>query len=227
MTARERVKSALKARADVQLVNPMHPSGSLVEHLASRGFDLILIDCEHRGADFETVEELARAARAGGGASIVRPWSMEPGLVARFLHCGADGLLLPHLHDAGQIAEFRQLARDHRPRDAESLILIGLVEEAETVRRLGQVLTPELDGILVGPGDLAVSLGLPRRGPHPEVRAKVFEALNAARAAGVSAGAPLSLGREALLEAGANIRATDLHALIKSGLTTFQAPPTG
>ena len=76
-----RAKEKLRAGGTVLVFNPNFPSPALVEHMGGLGVDVIFIDCEHGTADFERVEELARAARAGGMTSILRPWSTEAGLV--------------------------------------------------------------------------------------------------------------------------------------------------
>ena len=78
-----RAKEKLRNGGTVLVFNSNFTSPALVEHAGSLGFDVAFIDCEHGSADFERVEALARAARAGGMTSILRPWSAEPGLVTR------------------------------------------------------------------------------------------------------------------------------------------------
>jgi len=72
---RNNAKRKLRDGGTVLVLNPNFPSPALVEHAAELGFDVAFIDCEHGTADFERVQELARAARAGGMTSILRPWS--------------------------------------------------------------------------------------------------------------------------------------------------------
>lgn len=94
-----RAKQKLQGGGTVLVLNPNFPSPALVEHVGELGFDAVFIDCEHGTADFERVEELARAARAGGMTSILRPWSNDPGLVTRYLDCGVGGIQFPHIED--------------------------------------------------------------------------------------------------------------------------------
>lgn len=212
---RAAIKAKLGQGAAVRLVNPMYASGALVEFL-SRRFDLILFDCEHRGFDFETIDNLARAARTGQAATIVRPWSDEPGLLARFLHCGVDGLMLPHVETAEQVQAVADLAVTTRPADAASLILLALIESARGCENLEAILRIQaLDGVVVGPHDLAVSLGLPRHSDDPRVASMSIEVVRRARAAGKSASAPARLGPEELRRAGSNITLTDVNTLLR------------
>src|SRR5476649_1450541 len=62
--ARRALKTKLANRELVRGVLADFPSADLVASLARLGFDLIFIDCEHAGPDFETVVQMTRAARA-------------------------------------------------------------------------------------------------------------------------------------------------------------------
>jgi 2-keto-3-deoxy-L-rhamnonate aldolase RhmA len=78
-----KAKRKLRDGGTVLVFNPNFPSPSLIEYAGGLGFDVALIDCEHGTAGFERAEDLARAARAAGMTSILRPWSMERSLVTQ------------------------------------------------------------------------------------------------------------------------------------------------
>lgn len=62
------------ARGETAAVcNPDFPTPALVEFAGGLGFDAVFIDCEHSSTDFGEVDALARAARAAGIVSVVRP----------------------------------------------------------------------------------------------------------------------------------------------------------
>jgi len=67
------LKQTLDGGGTAVMVNLTFNSPNLVEHLAALGFDAVMLDCEHTSASVESIEELARAARAAGIAAIVRP----------------------------------------------------------------------------------------------------------------------------------------------------------
>lgn len=208
------IKDKLARGGTVFVLNPNFNSPALAEHAASLGFDAVLIDCEHGSAGFERVEELARAARAGGIASIVRPWSNEPGLVTRFLDCGVTGIQFPHVEDAATARELVEIVRTARGKRFADTLVVGMVESAAGVGNMPAIARVEgIDAMVIGLADLAVSLGHPADGQHPEVRRAVEAVISALRKEGrVAAGFNLHRWEEGrgLCEAG--VRWLTIHA---------------
>ena len=80
LAASKRLKAKLRAGEHRDLCHSSHPSPSLVERLAERGFDAVLIDCEHGSVGRDQVEEMSRAAALAGTAAIIRPEGSLPHL---------------------------------------------------------------------------------------------------------------------------------------------------
>jgi 2-keto-3-deoxy-L-rhamnonate aldolase RhmA len=169
-----RAKEKLSRGGTVLVINANFPSPALVEHMGGLGFDVAFIDCEHGSAGFERAEELARAARAAGMTSILRPWSRERGLVTRFLDCGVGGIQFPGIEDARMAREAVSIVRAARgPRFAETLVTVMIESPAAIVNLPDIVAVEGLDAVVVGLADLAAALGHPGDGGHPEVRRAV------------------------------------------------------
>src|SRR6188474_967390 len=126
-----RAKQKLRDGGTVFVFNPNFPSPSLVEHAGGLGFDVAFIDCEHGSAGFERAEDLARAARAAGMTSILRPWTMERGLVTRFLDCGVGGIQFPGIEDAPAAGAAVDMVRSARG-SAFADTLVTLMVESKT-----------------------------------------------------------------------------------------------
>jgi 4-hydroxy-2-oxoheptanedioate aldolase len=205
-TPRQRVKGMLARRELVLGISPAYPAPALAEFLAKRGFDMIFIDCEYVGPDIAGVGDMTRAAHAAGAAAVLRPWSKDPGLIRRYLNCGIDGLIAPEIETVAEIEAIRAVVAHTSPPDAENIILLPLIESAKGAENVDAILRHEgVDGIQIGTGDLAVSLGLPRRGENPKVREIAFEILQLSRKLGKSAGAPVNAyGIAPVVEAGGN-----------------------
>jgi 4-hydroxy-2-oxoheptanedioate aldolase len=218
---RQRLKRKLAQRETVVGVALDHPSPSLAELLGGLRFDLVFIDCEHAGPGFERVPDLVRAVRGAGAASVLRPWSNEPGLVRRFVDCGIDGLVAPEIDHAEQAAVLLHSMRAADPPDAENLVLLPLIETAIGISQVEAIMqTPGVDGVQVGPGDLAISLGLPRRGEHALVRDMSFALFRKAARLGKSSGGPVGrFGLAPMREAGANILMVSANDLIRDSAT--------
>jgi 4-hydroxy-2-oxoheptanedioate aldolase len=214
---RQTLKRKLQQRDLVVGVALDHPSPSLAEMLGGLGFDLVFIDCEHAGPGFERVPDLVRAIRAAGAAAVLRPWSNEPGLVRRFLDCGIDGLVAPEIESAEQASALVRVMQAADPPGVEDLVLLPLLETAAGVAQAENIMQiPGVDGVQVGPGDLAVSLGLPRRGDHSTVRDMGLGLFRTASRLGKSCGGPLGrFGAAAMREAGANILMVTANDLLK------------
>lgn len=216
---RRLLKRKLARRALVTGIVADFPSPDMTEYLGSLGFDYVFIDCEHAGPDFETVVAMARAARAGGIATLLRPWSTEPGLVRRYVDCGIDGLIAPDTESRADIDRIVEIVRAADPPGMEGFIFAPLVESATGVAHADDILSaPAVDVVMVGPSDLAISLGEPRRGVAPQARAMVFDVLGKARAAGKSAGLPAGrYGAETAWDGGANLLILSVKEALKRG----------
>ena len=166
-----RAKQKLKEGGTVFVFNPNFPSPSLVEHAGGLGFDVAFIDCEHGSAGFERAEELARAARAAGMTSLLRPWSIERGLVTRFLDCGVGGIQFPGIEDAAAAAAAVDIVRSARGAAFADTLVTVMIESRAAMDNLPAILAVEgMDAVVVGLSDLAASLGYPGQNQHPEVR---------------------------------------------------------
>lgn len=185
-----KVKEKLRRGGTVLVFNPNFPSPALVEHAGSLGFDVAFIDCEHGSSGFERVEELARAARAAGMTSILRPWSMERGLVTRYLDCGVGGIQFPGIETAESAREAVAIVRGARGGGFADTLVAVMIESPAAVANLAAIVAVEgIDAVVVGLADLASSLGHPGDGRHPEVRRAVDDIIRtASRSGGAVAG---------------------------------------
>ena len=175
------------------------------------GFDWLLIDTEHAPNDVPEVLAHLQVAERGAASTVVRPAANDAVLFKRLLDIGASTLLIPMIETAEDAR--RAVAATRYPpegirgvtgsgrasrygRDAHYLVearhRTGLLLQVET--RLGLdnleeiARTPGVDGVFVGPSDLAASLGHLGRPQHPVVRAAVTEAGTRLSALGIAAG---------------------------------------
>ena len=156
----KQLKDKLAKGQAVAVINPDHPSASLVESLGRFGFDGAFIDCEHGSANMETVEKMARAARVSGMASIVRPETNVPWLITRYLHRGVDGVMVPLVHTAEAARSVVQTVRYACPNDYDDRFIVVMIESAEGIDNLSDILKVEgIDVFFLGPGDLSQSMG--------------------------------------------------------------------
>lgn len=155
-----RVKEKLAANEPVWFVNPNHVAPSLVETIGSLGFDGVFIDCERGSPSFRDVEELARAARVSGTASIVRPDTNLRWLLTRYLDRGVDGIIVPFVHTAQEAQHIVDTVRYARPTDHEEKMVIVIIESRAGLKNLPDMLKNDrIDVFFIGGGDLAQDMG--------------------------------------------------------------------
>lgn len=185
---------------------------TVIEMLAGCGYDWILIDTEHSPVDVtDVLPALQTVAGYPRVSAVVRPASNDTVLIKRLLDIGAQSLLIPYVQSAAD-AQAAVKAMRYPPNgvrgmagltrasrfgkvDAyatcaeEELCLVVQVETAAALDRLEEIASVEgVDGVFIGPADLAASLGYPGNSGHPDVVVAIDGALQRLLALGVPAG---------------------------------------
>ena len=182
-------KARLAARQTVSLVNPDHPSSSLVNFMCTLGVDAFMLDCEQGSPSFENIEDMTRAARLGGVASLVRIPSPEPWTIERYMMRGVDGLVVPRLDDASAAARVVQDIAYCAPKDFDKKSVIVQIESASAVKALDDFLAIDLiDCYFIGVVDLSKSMGFRGDYSGPEVMAALDDTVARIVGAGKCAG---------------------------------------
>lgn len=177
------------------------PGGIPAEIAAGAGFDWLLFDTEHSPIDPLTVlPQLQAAAGHPGVSAVVRPASNDPVLIKRLLDVGAQSLLVPCVQDADEARAAVAATRypptgirgvagttrasgygriaGYATKAQEEICVVVQVETGDALERIESIATVEgVDGIFVGPADLAASLGHPGEPGHPAVKERVEDAL--------------------------------------------------
>lgn len=185
-----------------------------VAHLAAQcGYDWLMVDTEHNPLTEAHVQGLIYAASAYETTVVVRVRGNQEEHVKWVLDCGAGGILIPVLKDANdarhavQICKYAPLgSRGFGPNRAtgfwanadyvatanRNIFLICQIELASAVEHADEICGVEgLDGIWIGPGDLAQSLGHLNDPSHPDVQAAIERVIEAANRRGIAWGMPV------------------------------------
>ncbi|MGE7468139.1 4-hydroxy-2-oxoheptanedioate aldolase [Bosea sp. NPDC003192] len=187
------------------------PGSYAAEAVAGSGYDWLLFDTEHSPGDPLTVLGQLQAVAPYDVSAVVRPASNDTVLIKRFLDLGAQTLLIPYVQNAEEaraaIAAIRYAPEGVRGvsgltratrfgrvagyarKAAEELCLLVQVETGEALDRLEEIASVEgVDGVFIGPADLAASLGHVGEPGHPEVIAAVEDAIRRIQTIGKPAG---------------------------------------
>jgi 4-hydroxy-2-oxoheptanedioate aldolase len=176
------------------------PSSFAAEVMAHAGWDSVTIDMQHGLVDYQVAVTMLQAISTTDATPMVRvPW-LEPGIIMKMLDAGAYGIICPMVNTAEDAERFVRWCsyppRGDRsfgpiralvyggaayPENANATLLkIAMIETRQALEALDGILAVEgLDGVYVGPSDLANSLGHP-----PKLDPTVAEVVDACREIG-------------------------------------------
>lgn len=182
------------------------------ELMGTSGFDWLVIDGEHAPNDLRSMLAQLQVLEASPSHAVVRLPVGETYLIKQVLDAGAQTILVPMVDSADQA---RQLVRDvtyppHGDRgvgyaltrasafaqiadygttaDAQICLLVQ-VESRKGLAALDEILTIDgIDGVFIGPADLAADMGHMGDALHPDVQDVIMDALRRITAAGKAPG---------------------------------------
>ncbi|WP_417683722.1 aldolase/citrate lyase family protein [Roseibium sp.] len=235
-----RFKAALK-RGEPQVgcwVGLADPYAS--EVCAHAGFDWLLIDGEHAPNDLRSILGQLKTIELGDSHPVVRLPVGETWMIKQALDIGAQSLLIPmveSVEDAKRLvravryppvgnrgvgaalaraSRFNEIPDYAATADAQICLLLQ-IENRAGMAALDNILKLDgIDGIFIGPSDLAADMGHLGQTMHPEVVEAVTDALKRIKAAGKAPGI-LTTNREfqkTCIDLGATFVATDIDVTL-------------
>ena len=220
-----------------------HPYSA--EICATAGFQWLLVDGEHAPNELASTLAQLQAIAAYPSHPVVRVVSADQDRIKQLLDIGAQTLLVPMIDTAEQAAAVVAATR-YPPRgirgvgaaaarasrwglrrdylhvaDHEVCVLVQ-AETATALANLEAICAVDgVDGVFIGPADLAASMGHRGNPGHPEVQAAIDAAITATVASGKAAGTltgDVALGRR-YLSLGATFVAVGLDITLMAQAT--------
>lgn len=165
----------------------------LIEVIGKAGYDWVILDTQHGAIGWDHLLSAMHALDLGGTRALVRVGWTDPMQIMRALDLGALGVVVPMVSNAQQAAIAAQATR-YPPHGNRSFgpvrnyyaaptggevvhpLCFVMIETAEAMDNLEDIAaTPGVDGMFVGPVDLALALGL---GPALVMPEEVFAAID-------------------------------------------------
>lgn len=188
------------------------PDDVVAELLGASSFDYVCLDLQHGVATFSELPSMLRAMRGAGLAPVVRvPWN-DPASVMRAVDTGASAVLVPMVNSAEEARQAASACRfppsgtrswgpmwgDTRadgalpPQEQDDAVLcLVMVETQAGVDALEEIVrVPGVDGVYIGPNDLALGCGYGRATyrDSAEVEQLIQHIIDTCRDAGIVAG---------------------------------------
>lgn len=193
------------------------PSPSVVNVIAATGLDFVIIDMEHGPHNFQTVEDMVRAAQVENCAPFVRVAKNDEALILNALDSGANGVVIPHIKSrldaelAVSSAKYYPLGsrgfspftragkyslhnvKSHSKLQNEKNLVILMLEGRDGIADIDKILAikdirKKLDVIYIGAYDLSQAMGFPGQVDRPEVKKSLRICINKIKKSGLAAG---------------------------------------
>ena len=185
------------------------------EICAGAGFDWLLLDGEHAPNDLRTLLQQAQVVAGYPGTHPIARVPVGHGpagtaIIKQYLDLGFQTLLVPMVDTPAQAADLVRAVRyppdgirgmggarasrwgryANYPKECNAQIcLLVQAESREALDNLEAIAGTEgIDGVFIGPADLAAGLGHPGEQQHAEVQAAIQDALARIRACGKASG---------------------------------------
>jgi 4-hydroxy-2-oxoheptanedioate aldolase len=186
-------------------------SNMVAEGIAHSGFDWILLDTEHSPNELPSLVSQLQAMKGGTATPIVRPAWNDAVLVKRLLDIGVQSLLFPFVQTpeeakravaatryppqgirgvatTARASNFGRV-KDYLKKANDEICVLVQVETMEAIGRLREIASVEgVDGVFIGPSDLAASMGHLGNFQHADVQKVISAAIGEIRAAGKAGG---------------------------------------
>jgi len=209
------IRSRLRQNLAARIACMYYPTAMMPAHAAKAGFDAIWLDAEHNTWERRELQRLLALHHLANIDCIVRTGSRNATDLYHLLEDGATALMIPlvdtaedatalaravkfpplgqrGLDGAGLDNDFYLPGTSHYPAEAnaETLLLLQ-IESPRALDNLDAIAAvPGIDGLFIGPGDLALRLGCPLDWDRPEMIAAEDAVAAAAARNGIAWGRP-------------------------------------
>ncbi len=157
---------------------------SIVEIMATAGFEWLCIDMEHTSIDLSMAKILITTIHANDIKALVRVSKNEEVIIKKIMDMGADGVIVPMIKNKAEALEAVSYVKyppqgkrgvglyraqgygtrfnEYKKWVDEESIVIAQIEHIDAVNNIDAILqVPGIDGTIIGPYDLSGSMGYP------------------------------------------------------------------
>ena len=186
-------------------------SASITEMAVALGMDWVVIDAEHGHLDWHDILDHVRAAVRSDTVVLVRIAELNGGLIKRVLDIGADGVVVPWVEDAEQVARAVSFAKypldglrgigaeratawgramaAHVAEANDHVLVVPIIESVAAAQNIqALVAVPGVELFFFGPADFSSTAGYAGQWEGPGVAEQILAAKDAVRAAGKHCG---------------------------------------
>ena len=243
------VKTRLKNGQPVLGVLSNSTDPTVAELCGFSGLDFYMIDGEHSPVTTAQVQDIVRACEVSGITPLGRVRSNDPKLILQFLDAGVMGIMMPGVKTVAEAEALVQAVKyppigkrgfgpvrsnDYLLGSAnqgeavefanEQTLIFPQIEDMEAIDNLDALLdVAGIDGFVLGPRDLAMSMGYYDGPGHDEVKRTIAGVVERIKKAGLIAGTTAATGDQAkaLVDRGVLFCMNTFGGLLKTATNDF------
>jgi 4-hydroxy-2-oxoheptanedioate aldolase len=221
----------------------------LCEYIGLLGMDFYMIDAEHGAITASDVTNMVRACELRNTTPLARIRSVDAKLILQYMDAGIMGVMMPSIDDVDDVKKLVEAIKyppmgkrglgpvraadymqgpmsqaDYVDFSNAQTLVMPQIETMECVKNLPEMCKIDgVDGFIIGPRDLAMSMGFYDGPGHDEVKKVLDEIfatiLDSGKWFGTVAGN--AAGAEALIDKGASLIMNSVQGLIKTSGNAF------
>lgn len=243
------VKAKLRNKQPVLGILSDSPDPTIAELCGISGLDFYLIDGEHGAISPAQIPDIVRACEVSGITPLARVGSNDPKQILSYLDAGVMGIMMPGICTVEDLEAFVRAVKyppvgnrgfglvranqymqgemsqgDYVQFANDQLLVLPQIEDREAVENLEALCKVEgVDGFVVGPRDLAMSMGFYDGLGHNEVKKAIAGVVETVLAAGLVIGTTAATGDQAraLIDRGVLFCLNTLSGLLRSAAGEF------
>lgn len=243
-------KRLLDKKASYGVISPT-TDPAVCEYIGLCGMDFYIMDAEHGPLTIAEVAHMIRACESAGVTPLARINSLDEKMILQYFDAGCMGVMMPGtntVEDCRKLVEcvkyYPQGKRGLGPvRSAsymagalsqagylkfsnEQTLVFPMIETRECLANLKEmVMVDGVDGFILGPRDLALSMGFTDGPAHDEVKAVINEAIAVVTGAGKIFGTVAATAEQAkdLSGKGVTLLLNSVQGLLTSSAKLFMA----
>ncbi len=241
-------KRLLEKKACYGVISPT-TDPTICEYVGLGGMDFYIMDAEHGALSITEVAHMIRACEAIGITPLARINSLDEKMILQYFDAGIMGVMMPGtntVEDCKKLVEFVKYApqgnRGLGPvrssdymagkmsqqqyiafSNAQTLVL-PMIETKACLQNLAEMVKVDgVDGFILGPRDLSLSMGFVDGPAHEEVKAAINEAMATVVNAGKIFGTVAATPEQAkdLTDKGATLLLNSIWGLMAPSMKAF------
>ena len=224
---------------------------TVCEYIGLCGMDFYIMDAEHGALTLSEVAHMIRACESVGITPMARINSLDEKMILQYFDAGCMGVMMPQTNTAeackklvaavkyfpkgnrglGPVRSADYMAgklsqKDYLAFSNEQTLVFPMIETLEAFHNLANMAKIEgVDGFILGPRDLALSMGFLDGPAHPEVKEIIDKSIEIVTKAGKIFGTVAANAEQAkeLSDKGVTLLLNSVQGLLTTSIKAFMA----